>query len=96
VIADVTITPTRVGQAELHLIVTPPGGALGQVISVSARMSLPERNIPNIPIELIKIGPNHFTAIVNIAYPGMWNLEIIVVPTPHTSLLYQTSFRATD
>jgi len=96
VIADVTITPTRVGQAELHLIVTPPGGALGQVISVSARMSLPERDIPNIPIELIKIGPNHFTAIVNIAYPGTWDLEIVVVPTPNTTLLYQTSFRATD
>lgn len=96
VIADVTITPTRVGQAEVHILVTPPGGALGQVISASARMSLPERNIPNIPIELIKIGPNHFTGIVNIAYAGTWELEVLVVPTPNTTLLYQTSFRVSD
>jgi copper transport protein len=96
VIANVTVTPTRVGQAEVHVIVTPPGGALEQVISVSARMSLPERNIPNIPIQLIKIGPNHFTGIVNIAYSGSWNLEILIMPTKYTTLLYQTSFRVTD
>ncbi|MHB1090828.1 MAG: copper resistance CopC/CopD family protein [Ilumatobacteraceae bacterium] len=96
VIADVTITPTRVGQAEVHVIVTPPGGALGQVISASARVSLPERNIPNIPIELIKTGPNHFTGVVNIAYAGTWELEILVVPTENMTLLYQTSFRVTD
>lgn len=96
VIAEVTITPTRVGQAEVHILVIPPGGALGQVISASARMSLPERNIPNIPIELIKIGPNHFTGVVNIAYAGTWELEVFVVPAPNTTLLYQTSFHATD
>lgn len=96
VIVNVTVTPTRVGQAEVHIIVTPPGGVLGQVISVNTRMSMPERNIPNIPIELIKIGPNHFTGVMNISYPGMWELEVLVVPTPNATLLYQTSFRATD
>ncbi len=95
VIADVTITPTRVGQAELHLIVTPPGGALEQVVSVSARMSLPERNIPNIPIEIFKIGPNHYAGIVDLAYSGTWDLELIVVPTKNTTLLYQTAFHVT-
>lgn len=96
VIADVTITPARVGQAELHIIVTPPGGALGQVISVGARMSQPERNIPRIPIALVKIGPNHFTGIVSIAYAGSWDLEILVVPASNTTLLFQTTFRATE
>lgn len=96
VITDVTITPTRVGQAELHIIVTPPGGALEQVISVGARMSLPERNIPIIPIALTRIGPNHFSGVVSIAYAGTWNLELLVVPTPNTTLLFQTTFRATD
>ena len=96
VIANVTITPTRVGQAEIHIIVTPPGGALGQVTGVSARMSLPDRDIPNVPIELTRIGPNHFSGVVRIAYAGSWNLEVLVVPTPNTTLLFQTSFRATD
>lgn len=96
VIAEVTITPTRVGQAEMHIIITPPGGSLGQVIRVDARMSLPERNIPSIPITLVKIGPNHFSGMVNIAFSGTWDLELLVVPTPNTTLLFQTSFRATD
>lgn len=96
VIADVTITPTRVGQAELHIIVTPPGGALGQVISVGARMSLPERNIPRIPIALVKIGPNHFSGMVSISYAGTWDLELLVVPTSNTTLLFQTTFHVTD
>ncbi|MFA5774723.1 MAG: copper resistance protein CopC [Ilumatobacteraceae bacterium] len=95
VIANLTITPARVGQAELHLIVTPPGGALEQVVSVSARMSLPERNIPNIPIEIFKIGPNHYAGIVDLAYSGAWDLELIVVPTKNTTLLYQTTFQVT-
>ncbi len=96
VIAEVTITPTRVGQAELHIVVTPPGGALGQVISVGARMSLPERSIPRIPVALEKIGPNHFTGTVSLTYAGTWDLELLVVPTSNTTLLYQTSFRVTD
>ncbi|MEO5974120.1 MAG: copper resistance protein CopC [Ilumatobacteraceae bacterium] len=96
VIANVTITPTRVGLAELHVIVTPPGGALVQVISASARMALQDRDIPNIPIELIRIGPNHFSGTVNIAYPGTWDLEVLIVPSPNMTLLFQTSFGATD
>lgn len=96
VIADITITPARVGQAEVHVIVTPPGGALGQVISASAEMSLPDRNIPDIPIELVKTGPNHFTGMVNIAYTGNWELEIHVVANENLTLQYQTSFFASD
>ena len=72
VIAEVTITSPRVGQTEIHVDLSPPGGALEQVISASARMSLPERDIPNIPIELVKIDPNHFSGVVSIAYAGTW------------------------
>lgn len=96
VIAEVTVTPTRVGQAEIHVVVTPPGGSLQQVVSADAEMSLPERNIPNIPIELVQTEPNHFTGVVVIAYSGTWELEILVVPGSNKTLLYQTSFHATD
>ena len=95
VIANITITPARVGRVEVHITVVPPGGAFDLVTRVAARMSLPERNIPNIPIELTKIGPNHFSGIADIAYPGEWRLEVIIKPDSSTTLLYQTRFTAT-
>ena len=33
VIADVTVTPGRVGQNEVHLVITPPGGSIAPVVS---------------------------------------------------------------
>ena len=32
VIADVTVTPGRVGQNEVHLVITPPGGSIDPVV----------------------------------------------------------------
>ena len=37
VIADVTVTPGRVGQNEVHLVITPPGGSLDPVVSTSVQ-----------------------------------------------------------
>ncbi len=95
VVANITITPARVGRAEVHITVVPPGGAFEQFASVTARMSLPERNIPNTSIELTKVGPNHFTGIADITYPGEWHLDVIIMPDSSTTLLYQTRFTAT-
>jgi len=94
-IANITITPARVGRAEVHITVVPPGGSFDVVASVTARMSLPERDIPNIPIELTKVGPNHYMGAVDIAYPGEWHLDVIILPNSSTTLLYQTTFNAT-
>lgn len=94
VIANITITPARVGRAEVHITIVPPGGAFNQVDSVTARMSLPERNIPNVPIELTKVGPNHFVGIADISYPGEWYLDVTIMPSGSETLLYQTSFTA--
>ena len=59
VIVDVTVTPGRVGGNEMHLVITPPGGSLQPVTGASARVSLPERDIPDAPITLTADGPNH-------------------------------------
>ena len=37
VIADVTVTPGRVGQNEIHLVITPPGGSISPVISTTVQ-----------------------------------------------------------
>ena len=90
VIANITITPARVGRAEVHITVVPPGGAFDVVASVTAQMSLPERNIPNVPIELTMVGPNHFVGIADITNPGEWHLDVIILPNSSATLAYQT------
>ncbi len=41
VIADFTVTPGRVGQNEIHLVVTPPGGSLEPVVSATVQAEQP-------------------------------------------------------
>lgn len=78
VIADVTITPGRVGQNEMHVLVTPPGGGLRPVQAMTARISLPDEQIPDTPVELVADGTNHFTGAVAFPRAGEWTLELII------------------
>ena len=41
VIADVTVTPGRVGENEVHLVITPPGGGITPVVSTTVGAELP-------------------------------------------------------
>jgi len=76
VIADVAVSPAAVGTAEVHVIFTPPGGALTPVEKVEMRMELPSRAIPVIPVDVVPAGPNHFVGIVQIPYAGSWAVEV--------------------
>jgi copper transport protein len=90
VLVNITVTPTRVGNSEVHIIITPPGGSLQQMQSVTARIALPASNIPTGPLALDKVGPNHYVANYRFAFEGTWKLEVLVVPTANTTLLYST------
>ena len=90
VLVNITVTPTRVGNSEVHIIITPPGGSLQQMQSVTARVALPAGNIPTGPLALEKIGSNHFVANYRFAFEGTWKLEVLVVPKANTTLLYST------
>lgn len=90
-IADITVTPGATGLDEVHVIITPPGGSLTPVTSVTARMSLPERNIPNEPVTFTATGPNHYTGRVTLPYSGDWTLEVVIEPTPGDSILLTTT-----
>ena len=78
------------GNSEVHVIITPPGGSLQQMQSVTARVALPAGNIPTGPLALEKIGSNHYVANYRFAFEGTWKLEVLVVPTANTTLLYST------
>jgi copper transport protein len=96
IVADISVLPTRVGTAEVHVVLTPPGGALKPVTEVTVEMSLPSRDIPAIPVKLYELGPNHWTGVVNIPYSGTWSFESRVKPTANQTLLYTATFDVAD
>jgi copper transport protein len=96
VVADLSVTPTKVGTAEVHVVLTPPGGALKPVTDVYVQISLPSRNIPAIPVAMFELAPNHWTGVVNIPYSGTWSFESRVKPDKNSTLLYTATFEVGD
>jgi copper transport protein len=90
VIVDLTVTPGQVGGNEMHVIITPPGGSLQPVVGATARVSLPERDIPAAPVALAAEGANHFSGAVTLPYAGTWTLEVIIETTPGATVLLVT------
>lgn len=93
ILADITFAPNIVGQSELHAIFTPPDNSLTPMVSVTARMSLPEKNVPAIPIQMIAIDNSHWAGNVQVPYPGQWTLQIVANPSPSSQVLFSTKIR---
>lgn len=96
VLADITVVPARVGAAEVHVILTPPGGALAPVVEAIVQFSLPARNIPPIPVSMIELGPNHWTGIVQFPYAGDWEMKAQVEVTPGAIVNYTAVVSVTN
>jgi copper transport protein len=90
VIANITISPPRVGESEMHVIVSPPNGSLDPVLAIKARFSLASSNVPPIQAELNAVGPNHFVGYIQFVYPGEWKVDVIVSPDANSEVLYST------
>lgn len=88
VLVDLTVVPTRVGAAEVHVILTPPGGALAPALDVAVRFSLPDRGIPAIPVSMVELGPNHWSGIVQFPYGGSWSMRVQVEDAPGSTIAY--------
>jgi copper transport protein len=96
IVADLLVTPTKVGPSEVHVILTPPGGSLSPVVSATVRFSLPARDIPPIPATLIAISPNHWSGVVQFPFAGNWQMEARVEPQPNQTLLFKSEVVVTD
>jgi copper transport protein len=92
-IADITVTPARVGSAEIHVAIRSTVGSFAQMTAISARMSLPSKSIPNGPVELERTSPNHYTAVVNFPFSGLWHIEFLVKPDPSRTVLFTTDVK---
>ncbi|NBO97986.1 MAG: hypothetical protein EBV13_04575 [Actinobacteria bacterium] len=91
VIADIRITPARVGEVEVHVVLSPPGGALQSITTATARVSLATQAIPPIPVDLRLVGKNHFQAKLLLPRAGDWLFELFVEPEAGTSLRFSTA-----
>ncbi|HEY4609282.1 MAG TPA: CopD family protein, partial [Ilumatobacteraceae bacterium] len=80
VIADVTITPGRVGQNEVHLVITPPGGGLDPVVSTKVEAAPTAATSGSVPATLQLLAPNHYTGTIDLSKAGDWTLQITVEP----------------
>ncbi len=96
IVADLTVVPAVVGTAEVHVILTPPGGSLTPAKSVTVQFDLPSRNIPPIPVKMTEIGPNHWIGIVQFPFSGVWNMKARVAPEPNQTLLFATVVTVQD
>lgn len=82
VFVTLAITPARVGETEVHLIMAKKGGALGELLDVQMRMALESMNIPSGPVPLTRIASNHYTANVTFPFPGNWSIEVLASTEP--------------
>lgn len=89
VIADVTISPARVGSTEVHVLFNSPAGALGRIDLVAVRASLESRGVPPNEMGLTEVGPNHWSGVFTFAFSGEWRLEMVAEPEPGRSVLYR-------
>jgi len=87
VIADVTVTPGRVGQNEVHLVITPPGGSIAPVVSSTVHAEQQLAGTGVIAASMQAIGPNHYTGTIVLPVSGNWTLQIIVEPTQGQSVV---------
>ena len=91
VIAVLSLGPGSVGTNEVHLTVTPPGGSITPVISVTARVSLPAAGIPVSPVTLVQDGANHYNGSVTLPRSGDWMFELVIQITDTESVLLKAT-----
>lgn len=96
IVAELTVVPATVGSAEVHVILTPPGGSLTPAKSVTVQFDLPSRGIPPVPMKMTEIGPNHWIGIVQFPFSGAWNMNTRVSPAPNQTLLFSTVVTVQD
>jgi len=94
--ADISVLPTFVGAAEVHLTFSPPGGTLARIKNVTVQFELPERNIPPIPVTMLELGPNHLAGVVQFPYAGKWSMEVRALSQPNKTLRYSTTVVITE
>lgn len=91
VVVDITLSPTRVGPIEVHVILSPPGGSLDPVQSVVAAMTSQDDSGNAFPVDVIEVGPNHWSGFVDVSFGGQWEMTVDVTRQNGELLQYATT-----
>ncbi|MEY2740274.1 MAG: hypothetical protein RL283_376 [Actinomycetota bacterium] len=78
-VATVTVTPARVGLADVHVVYSPPGGTLERVRAVEAVLRSDADPATGIVVPLELAGPNHAVGRVQLPAAGQWRLVVDTV-----------------
>lgn len=90
VVVDMTLSPTRVGPAEVHVILSPPQGSLDPMQQVTMSLTSITDSSKVVPIDLIEVGPNHWSGFVEIPSGGAWLATADVIRNDGSQLKYET------
>lgn len=90
VVVDLTVSPTRVGPIEVHVILSPPGGSLDPMRSVVVVMTSQDNSDITLPIEVIEVGPNHWSGFAELPTSGSWEMTVDVTRQNGDLLQYST------
>lgn len=77
-LADVEVSPTKVGPVDVHVTFRYNTGSLQQIDSVDGRLTLQGNDLGPLPAKMVKAGPNHFIADnIQVPFAGTWKLELL-------------------
>ena len=96
VVVDMTISPTRVGPAEVHVILSPPQGSLDPMQNVALSLTSMSDSDNVVAVDMIEVGPNHWSGFVEIPSGGQWQATADVTRNDGTMLRYQTEVKVSS
>ena len=86
-LADVSVSPARVGPNEVHLTVLDPAGGPAQILNVTVEFALPSERIAPIDVTMRNAGPAHYiSAAFTPPVPGDWQMTLKVLVDPVTEV----------
>ena len=77
-LVEVTVDPAKAGPLDLHVYTLTPAGIIRDVEDVTAKLSLPAKDVGPLTAPLRRAGPGHFAAYgFDVPIPGAWRLEVV-------------------
>ena len=85
VLADVVVTPARVGPNEVHLTLSKRTGGPAGALNVTVQFALPAKGISPIDVTMRRAGVDHYISTgLTLPFAGDWQMTLKVLTDPVT------------
>ena len=76
-LVDYTVSPGRAGVNEIHLYTLTKAGQPQPVVEMTLKLSLPDKGIAAIPVDLEVAGPGHYQSLsFQLPLKGRWRMDV--------------------